>query len=328
MVKKVLPALTLKDRMLRQGVVPYGTRILVGVSGGIDSTALLHLLFDLRHDLALDIVVAHYDHALRKGSVRDRVFVQKMARELGLEFTWERNKTRLPGGVSIEEFARERRFDFFVRSAHSLKAAAVVLGHTQDDLAETVLMRIFRGTALAGLRSILNARRINGVIFLRPMLEFTRGELEDLLCRRRIAHTEDASNSSDLFLRNRIRRDLLPYIAKDFAPAIRKKLAEMAVLASADHEFIEGEFIKIFPGLLLKVNDGVALSRKKYAALPSSFQYRVWREGLRIIGETLEFDLIDALIKAASKSSGGRVSLRNNLMLDLDGARMHLYKIK
>ena len=328
MVKKTVAALALQDRILRLSVIPYGARILVGVSGGIDSTALLHLLFDLRHELALDIVVAHYDHALRKGSARDRVFVENMARELGLEYAWERNKARPPDGVSIEEFAREKRFDFFLRTAHSLKAAAVVLGHTQDDLAETVLMRLFRGASLAGLRSILYSRRITGVVFLRPMLEFNRRELEGLLRARRIPHVEDASNASDLFLRNRIRRSLLPYIAKNYAPAIKKKLAEMAILAAFDHEYIESEFMKKLPGVLRKASKGVVLSRQWYAALTPAFQYRVWREALRRIGAALEFENIDALVKAVSGPAGVRLSLKNNLVLELEGADILLYKNK
>ena len=328
MIKKAVPVLPLKERMLRQGVIPYGGRVLVGVSGGIDSIALLQLLFDLRHDLALDIVVAHYDHVLREGSAADRIFVGNMARKLGLDYVWERNKIRPPKGVSIEEFARERRFDFFVRTAHDMKAVAVILGHTQDDLAETVLMRLFRGTALAGLRSILCSRLINGVVFLRPMLEFSRSELEDLLRARHIAHIDDASNASDLFFRNRIRWSLVPYIARNFAPAIKKKLAEMAILASADHEFIEGEFMKVLPGVLRKDKNGVVLSRKGYAALPLALQNRVWREGLRIIGATLEFDSVDALIKAVARSGNGRVVLRGSLVLDSDPTSISLYHKK
>lgn len=326
MVKKRVPVLALRDRLLGLGVVPYGARLLVGVSGGIDSTALLHILYDLRHDLALDIVVAHYDHALRRGSMRDRLFVAGMARRLGLACAWERNKARPPKGVSVEEFARERRFGFFVRTARALKATAVALGQTQDDLAETVLMRLFRGTALGGLRSILFSRRINGVVFLRPMLEFTRGELEVLLRLRHIPHIEDPTNASDLFLRNRIRRSLIPYIARNFAPAVKKKLAEAAILASADHEFLENEFSKVLPGLLRQDQHGVVISRQAYLDLPPAFQSRLWREGLKLAGGSPEFDIIDSLAKEALKPGNHKRHLSRGLLFETAAASLRLRK--
>ncbi|MEI8012366.1 MAG: tRNA lysidine(34) synthetase TilS, partial [Candidatus Omnitrophota bacterium] len=135
-----------KGQVIRDGLLSPGAKVIAGVSGGADSVALLHLLYALRHDLSLHLTVAHYDHALRAGSSKDCAFVRKMTSSLGLDCVWERNTQPKPQGVSVEDFARQRRFDFFIRQANAVAADAVILAHTQDDLAETVLMRILRGT--------------------------------------------------------------------------------------------------------------------------------------------------------------------------------------
>jgi tRNA(Ile)-lysidine synthase len=113
-------------------IIPRGGRVLAAVSGGADSMSLMHLLHALRHDRGVELIVVHYDHALRSGSSKDMMFVEEAAAGLGLKCITERNTSRPPSGSSIEEFARQQRFSFFVRTAKRLKADAVVLAHTQD----------------------------------------------------------------------------------------------------------------------------------------------------------------------------------------------------
>jgi tRNA(Ile)-lysidine synthase len=304
--------LRLKEKILHQGIIPYAARMLVGVSGGADSTALLHLLHSLRHELALDLIVVHYDHALRPGSGKDLRFVEQMSKNLGLTCLSERNRVKCPKKSSVEDFARERRFDFFVRMAKKTGADAVVLAHTQDDLAETVLMRILRGTGLSGLRSILPQRQISGVMFLRPMLDMTRVEVEAFLAGRKVKYVEDPTNAGDDFLRNRIRHKLIPYIAKEFSGSIKEKLAELAFNASIDYDFIEASLQKAI-GRTLRVSlHGVKITIRTWKPYPQAIRRMVLREAVeRMTGVQGSLSYQHALLleRTALKGKSLRISL-------------------
>jgi tRNA(Ile)-lysidine synthase len=310
------PGEVLKGKVLQEGVIPYGGRILVGVSGGADSIVLLHVLYALRHELALDLIVVHYDHALRSGSVRDRKFVEGISRQLGLVFLSEKNRIKCPKGSSVEDFAREQRFDFFARMAKATKADAVALAHTQDDLAETVLMRIFRGTGLSGLRSILPQRRIRGVLFLRPMLSVTRGEVEAFLVQNKIRHVEDPTNAGDDFLRNRIRHKLLPYIAKEFCPAVKEKLSELAFNVSTDYDFIDSSLQQILSRVLKEGSGDVKVLLKPWKACPQAMRRMILREAVaKITADKGSLSYVHALLleRTALKGKPSRVSLSRGL---------------
>src|SRR3989338_5971944 len=138
------------SRMLEQS-----DKVLVAVSGGPDSFFLLYVLNQLRHDLAIDIIVAHFDNGMRKESKSDERFVASLAKSWQLPFVTASKKV-LQGKRkgSIEEIARQARMDFLSQAAKKAKTDKIALGHTQDDLAETVLMRLLRGTGLYGLRAI------------------------------------------------------------------------------------------------------------------------------------------------------------------------------
>jgi tRNA(Ile)-lysidine synthase len=308
--------LKLKEKIILPGIIPYAARLLVGVSGGADSMALMHLLHSLRHELALDLIIIHYDHALRPGSGQDRRYVEQMARRLGLICLSEKNKIKRPRGSSIEDFARERRFDFFIRMAKKTCADAVVLAHTQDDLAETVLMRIFRGTGLSGLRSILPQRQISGIMFLRPMLNVTRLEVEAFLDARKIKHAEDPTNAGDEFLRNRIRHQLIPYIEKEFAASIKEKLAELAFNASVDYDLIEASLQKaIGQSLRIKPNS-IKIVLKHWKNYSQSIRRMLLREAVERMTDVpggLSYQHALMLERTALKGKASRVSLPSGL---------------
>ncbi len=302
----------LKDKLLRTGLLSRGAKIMVGVSGGADSTALLHLLYGLRHEFALDIVVAHYDHGLRPGSFRDRRFVEKMAGDLGLLFVSETNAQKKPAGASLEDFARRQRFDFFVRKAKGLKVDAVALAHTRDDLAETVLMRILRGAGLDGLRAIIPQRSIDGVVFLRLLLDVTRAEIEDFLGSEGVKFTDDPTNVQDIFLRNRVRHQLIPYIARRFSSAVKEKLAELSLSAGIDYDFIQQELNKVLPVVLVWRSGKVCVVISKWKVLHRSLRLMVLREAMERTGRRpagLSFHHAFSLERAAISGARGKVSL-------------------
>ncbi len=228
-----------------------GDVVLVGVSGGADSMAMLLLLLDLRHILGINLIVAHYDHAFRASSARDALFVKKIAERLGLPCVIKERTGRSPKG-SLEEYARKMRYAFFLDTARKTKADALALAHTQDDLAETVFMRILRGTGVDGLRAILPQRNINGLNVVRPILALTRKDVESFLNSRKQRFLTDPTNMSDDFLRNVIRRKIFPFIQKEGGQDIKPSLVRLAETATVDYDLIEKSAEGVCQGRTLK----------------------------------------------------------------------------
>src|SRR5262245_39578650 len=185
--------------------VRTGDRLLVGVSGGADSVALLLLLLEAARKLDLDIEVAHFDHALRTDSLADATWVEELARSLGLECHIERWRTPRPG----EAAARQARYEFLERTARARDAAAIAVAHHLDDQIETVLLRLARGTGPRGALGMA-WRRNEPVPIVRPLLDVRRAELQAFCTTRGIAWREDSSNTRTDRARNRVRHDVIP----------------------------------------------------------------------------------------------------------------------
>ncbi len=244
----------LAERLLKtirkQELMRAGERVAVAVSGGADSVALLLLLLEVRGELGIVLSVAHVNHKLRgEESEEEERFVTALAEKHGLELM----KRSLPVGRGepggIEDAARKRRYVFFGELAAEGRVTKVATAHTLDDQAETVLLRIFRGTGIRGLRGVLPRRGLEkdgrelaetvaGIVgeVVRPVLGFRRAELREYLRARGQSWREDSSNEDATFLRNRLRQRLLPMIASDFGDAAIERIAELAEIARAEEE--------------------------------------------------------------------------------------------
>src|ERR1700722_18826322 len=211
-------------------MLPAGCRIVVAVSGGADSVCLLHVLRELA-PLSL-AGVAHFNHKWRAdASDEDEAFVAELAAQSNLPFfRAEAPPVPLPG--NLEQNARRARLKLF-----SSLDATVALGHTRDDQAETVLFRFLRGSGLAGLAGI---KPVSGAI-IRPLLDVTRAEIEHFLRSRQIPWRNDAPNLDPRFARNRIRRDLLPQLAREWNPQIVDALAHLADLANEEETYWQSQ---------------------------------------------------------------------------------------
>jgi len=226
----------------KQRLVAAGETLVLGVSGGPDSVVLAHVLHQLRHVLSVNLHIAHFNHRLRRGSDRDQKFVERLAKELNIPLTVKVRRGTVKK-VS-EDTARQWRLRFFVDTARRLNADAVVLAHTRNDVAETVLMRMVRGSGLYGLRAILPERQIEGIKVIRPMAEVTRKEVEAYLRRWKLAFCVDETNAQTHYLRNRMRLRLLPLLAKDYNPGIYDALAGMAKTAAEDYDFLQQNLLQ------------------------------------------------------------------------------------
>ena len=215
-----------------------GAKVLVAVSGGADSTALLFALFHLRSIYNLTLVVVHVNHQLRgEESERDALFVAQQAEHLALPFYQTRVDVQaLQRGarMSLQQAARQLRYRYFHTLCQTLGAARVALGHTADDQAETLLMRLLRGSGPAGLAGIPAIR----LPFIRPLIAVSRHTIHAYLQSENLPWVEDSSNTSPVYLRNRVRLDLLPKL-QQYNPQVVRHLNELADMLRADHQVLE-----------------------------------------------------------------------------------------
>jgi tRNA(Ile)-lysidine synthase len=342
----------LAERLLKtirkQGSIRAGDRVAAAVSGGADSVALLCLLLELRSELGIVLSVAHVNHKLRgEESDEDERLVAKLARQHGLELD-VRNAPVDGSHISeirsgIEAAARELRHGFFRQLAREGRAAKIVTAHTLDDQAETVLLRIFRGTGIRGL-SAVHPRIVfeeQGRAFgelVRPLLGFRRAALREFLRERGQSWREDSSNRDIAFLRNRVRHQLLPMIAEEFGEAAIEHMGELAEIARAEEEHWERGHPEVQvqgggTGSDGETRPAASLPLRPLLALPLAAQRRLVRGWLETNAPDLSisFRLIEEALELARGSAGkrlelpgGRNLLRRNFRLGRQGLLLEL----
>ena len=219
--------------------------VLLAVSGGADSVALLRAMAAVRVAGLGRLVVAHYDHALREQAPADAVFVEDLSRRLSLSTVCGR---AVPGEIAaaardgLENAARAARYAFLEKSAHELGARYVCTAHTADDQAETILHRIVRGTGLEGLAGMARLRPLGpAATLVRPLLTFRRAEIRDYLADLGQACREDETNDDLRFTRNRIRRDLLPRLAGEYNAGVTDALLRLSTIAAEVQHVLKDE---------------------------------------------------------------------------------------
>lgn len=234
---------TLREFDMLSGNAP----VLAAVSGGPDSVALAHMLADLR----IPFHIAHFDHQTRGGaSAADAAFVKNLAAELAVPFYSAGRDIAAEAAdspMSFEEYAREARYAFLVETANADSSAAIATGHHADDQAETILMRVLRGTSPRGLAGIPPKGLREGVALIRPLFRLTRDDILVYLRERGHSFCHDETNLDVGFVRNRIRHELIPQMRHEYNPRVREALgrlgdaqrAENALLASMTADFME-----------------------------------------------------------------------------------------
>ncbi len=264
---------------LREAGVAREERLLVAVSGGVDSMALLDVLTCLQDRLGLLLHVAHVHHGLRgKAADRDAAFVVAEAARRGLGASLCRlDPTERRRGESVEMWARAARYACLDAVAAQMRASRILVAHTLDDQAETVLLHLLRGTGPRGLAGIPPLRHR----ILRPLLTISRGEIEAYAAARHLAYRTDVSNASDAYLRNRVRHHLLPLLAKEYNPRIVRSLAALAALMREDESALAEQAASLLGKAGRETGPTVRLAVEVLRAAPPAAVRRVLQDAFQ-----------------------------------------------
>lgn len=332
--------IALRQRVLEfirtHNLFPPGAKVLVAVSGGADSICLLHILFQLQKALDLELHVAHLNHMLRGNEADDDAwYVLDMAHRLNIPITIDtRDVTAYQEQkhCSLEEAAREVRYSFLAEVARKIAADCVAVGHTRNDQVETILMHILRGSGVAGLAGLQpkSAMRIGGnllsITVVRPLLEVDRQETVSYCRLFKLKPRDDSSNKSLVFLRNRVRLELLPALRK-YNQQIDAALLRLATIAADQLGYIEAQASTLWNEIASTEGSVIYLDKKKMLNLSVTMQRTLFRMAIEHISGNLkdiESDHIEKMLNLLSGSSGRSICLPRELKLSVEYERLAL----
>lgn len=285
---------------------------MAAVSGGPDSVALLHALLEIAPTAGFTVRVTHLNHCIRgEDAMEDAAFVEAMASKLNLPFI--PGKTDVPAlaskkGISIEMAAREARIAFFKRAVRKSRSTCVATGHTADDQAETVLLKLARGAGCQGLSAMCPLTDIEGLRMIRPMLGTTRTEVMSFLKQRGLEWREDRTNRDDSFLRNRVRHHVLPFLEKNLNPRIREALVRTALIANDENNWLKDLTSRLLTRCVTRGERGSIDIAQLMETHPAAMRrvLRMWLISCGVVPELIDFNTVDRLgrLAAAKKGSG------------------------
>jgi len=301
-VKKTLK----KYKMLTQG-----EKVILGVSGGADSIAMLYALNELV-DYGLELIVAHLNHGIRGDEAKgDAEFVKETAKSLRLTFVYGEVDTlsfKEESQLSLEDAARTLRYKFFDQVLNKHYATKIATAHTLDDQAETVLMRLLRGSGSRGLSGIPPVS--NSIV--RPLIDTSRSEIEEYLRSKGVEWVEDSTNESPEFLRNRIRQDLLVEL-ESYNPQIKETLSRTAEILRSEEGFIRREALKHFDDIFSPNKSELIGDLKYYRSVEKPLRFSLLRLTIEKLNTSLKNISSTHIVSAddflLSETASGEVEL-------------------
>jgi tRNA(Ile)-lysidine synthase len=297
-------------------MVGRGDRVIVAISGGADSVCLLDVLHSLKEVLGIELVVAHFDHGLRPNEDEyETDFVKSLAASFNCDFVTKKAGPAIePGTASLEERARDVRYRFLEEVKEEFAAQKIAMGHNLNDQAETVLMRLLRGSGPSGLSGIPPIRDSH---IIRPLIESTRSQIESYLSNRGIIYITDSSNSETKHLRNEIRLNLLPQLEK-YQPKIVELLGRTAGIMREENTWLEAKATRwLKKWAETGSNNEIMLPLFRFNWLPEPLKNHVIRQVLKRKGGSLRrisLPNIDAIKQIATgRKPQAEVTLPNML---------------
>ena len=290
-----------------------GFGVLLAVSGGKDSMTMLDLFNYFKYELKLNLVVCHFNHSLRDDADRDEKFVKTQCEKYGLKFYSKKEDVLLYSNenkLSTEEGARFLRYKFFDEVKRIENLEYIATAHNKNDLAETVIMRILRGTGINGLIGIQSERGD----LIRPILNFSRDEIEKYIEENNIPFVEDKTNFEELYLRNKIRLNLFPILKNEYNPRILDAISRLSNIAF-DYSTISREYIASKEGLLWEFNrDKILVYIEKLKLQSRSFRNIMYREFFEFISKDpdgINYKIIEEIDNLIFSKTGKYIEIKN-----------------
>ena len=305
----------------RHGLLPAGSRVAIGLSGGSDSVALTFLLRDLAEHNGFAVAgLAHFNHQLRETAARDEGFCRDLGARLGLPVVVETADVKTYAAserLSLEDAARRLRYEFLTRAAEQMGADQVAVGHTEDDQAETFLLKLMRGAGGTGLGGVYPRR---GTV-VRPLLDVSRAELRAYLQARGERWVDDETNEDRANPRNRVRHVILPELARTLGGDARPPLARAAALVREDAAWLDELAATRFAALAATSGHGIELDTDALSAEPAPLRRRIVLLALRQVagGREIGLEHVETALAILGSASGGA---------DLPGSRVELRRGK
>lgn len=308
-----------RDFIIENKLIEKGDKILVALSGGPDSVCLLNVLYSLKEDFHITIGAAHVNHMLRGDeALADEEYSRSLCKRLNIEFYVEKidiDKISKEKNISHEMAGREERYKFFetIKSYHGYNKIAVA--HNANDQAETIIMNMMRGTGIEGLCGI-RSKREGGII--RPILCLSRNEVELYCSSNNLEPRIDKTNLENIYSRNKVRLDIIPYMKENFNKDIINTLNRMANLIQVDNDFLEKETLDNFKVYCSNTSDALIISKEAFN-LDRAIISRIIRKAFfEFTGKYSNFEMkhIYDVIELSKNTTNKRIDLTNNVLAE------------
>ena len=321
------------DTIKKYKLIEKGDKIVLGVSGGPDSIAMLDILKDLRNKFEFEIYVCHLNHMIRgQDAINDQKYVEQYCNKNQIEFfTKNVNIIEISNNQKIgtEECGRNARYNFFEEILEKTKSNKIATAHNKNDNAETVLMHLLRGSGISGLKGI---KPIRNNKFIKPLIECDRKEIEEYCKQKNLNPCIDKTNFENTYTRNKIRNIVIPYIKKEFNPNIIETLFRLSEVVSSEDEFLDRITQKEFENIVLLENEHqIDLKLKEFNLLDNVIKNRlILLTTKKIFGTVngIEKINIDDIIKMCKKNIGNKFLMPNkNLKVMVKDKKISFYTI-
>ena len=327
MEKKVL------DTISKYDLIENGDKIVLGVSGGPDSLSMLNILNNIKNNpennLNFEIYVAHINHMIREEAESEEEFVKEFCKKINVEFYSKRiNAIEYANNnkMSTEEAGRVIRYDFFDEILKKTNSNKIAIAHNLNDKTETVLIHILRGSGMNGLIGIKPKRENK---YIRPLIDITRDEIEKYCEDNKLNPCIDKSNFENIYLRNKIRNQLIPYIKKEINPNIIESINRLSELIESENEYIEKNVNKVYEEILIENSAKIILlDLKRFNIQEAVIKSRILMKSIKTLkGSTkgIEKKHIEDIIALCDKNIGNKFLVPNKgLKILIKDKKIHI----
>ena len=265
-----------KETIKKYNLIQDGDNLVLGVSGGQDSLAMLYVLAELKNEeINFDFSVAHVNHLIREEAKQDEEFVKETCKNLGIKFfskSIDVKQIAHNKKMGVEEAGRASRYEFFDEIAKKTNANKIAIAHNSKDKAETIIMNLLRGTGISGLKGI---EPIKNEKYIRPLIECSREEIENYCKEKNLQPRIDKTNFDNTYTRNKIRNIVIPYVEREFNPNIVETLNRLSELVREEDIYINKQVEKVYSEIVQQEKPHIILDLKKFNSQETVIKSRV-----------------------------------------------------